>query len=705
MSRPRNNTTEEDDETAILASLGLDASSALQSASEYESTVIRQAELSAVPQLSRDGGGIHFPADLSGLAPGLGLVDGGRSGANGRNRNISRQRQHLAENEMDALLGVLMDLRTELSNLIHSSSTSSNGASQYESPQANQLRLQQQLLLTYLLHHCGYDGMTRQGQDEVWDIIRQKTGYDARMERDEEQQRKRWIAAMADNGDGNGNDGGGDVQIDNEDAARSAHSVGGGRKRPSSGSSRGRSPVANLDGMSAQQRLEHIKQSDENNNNNTNKGEGSRTVTFADGPTGTTTGTPGSATKRRRKATMMSIRNQMDVESGVAGARKQNAEEAERRRQRRIARRERRRERTERALESFVEKRREARRNERGKMSARGGGSGKGGGASGGAARAADASSDEEEFEFDDAEGAKKPAAATLTGASVPSEPESEPLPPKQTVSCPLCNANVEIDDGADADATLSAHINDCQRQRGGRGARRRRGGEGSTSTAGNRRAAAGKPVSYAETSSGDEDGEVMEECYHFEEIEDESSEEEKKSDSSSSCRKSTKRSSKKASNSDLDDESDDEESMLSPSSPPPDFEPSDLDHDAPTGDEDLDSLPFNTAPDDLEETNYDDRVDVWQELGVKRMKDMSERDDTHEDALPGPVMHDGGLVIPGWMNNRLFGYQRTGVRWMWELHRQEAGGIVGDEMVRSNVFKKVRPPLHYLTACANIYI
>ena len=27
------------------------------------------------------------------------------------------------------------------------------------------------------------------------------------------------------------------------------------------------------------------------------------------------------------------------------------------------------------------------------------------------------------------------------------------------------------------------------------------------------------------------------------------------------------------------------------------------------------------------------------------------------------------------------FRYQKTGVRWLWELHGQQAGGIVGDEM------------------------
>lgn len=112
-----------------------------------------------------------------------------------------------------------------------------------------------------------------------------------------------------------------------------------------------------------------------------------------------------------------------------------------------------------------------------------------------------------------------------------------------------------------------------------------------------------------------------------------------------------------------------------SPSSPPPDFEPSDLDI-AATGDDELDNLPFHTAPDDLEESNYDDRVDVWQEVGVGKMQVMAEGDDEQDGLPPGAIMHDGGLVVPGWINNRLFGYQRTGLRWMWELHRQEAGGI-----------------------------
>ena len=41
----------------------------------------------------------------------------------------------------------------------------------------------------------------------------------------------------------------------------------------------------------------------------------------------------------------------------------------------------------------------------------------------------------------------------------------------------------------------------------------------------------------------------------------------------------------------------------------------------------------------------------------------------------PSPNPHQGRL----WKH--LFPHQRTCVQWLWELHRQEAGGVVGDEM------------------------
>ena len=44
-------------------------------------------------------------------------------------------------------------------------------------------------------------------------------------------------------------------------------------------------------------------------------------------------------------------------------------------------------------------------------------------------------------------------------------------------------------------------------------------------------------------------------------------------------------------------------------------------------------------------------------------------------------VAFDRGFVLPGYIWERLFDYQRTGVKWMWEIHTQQAGGIIGDEM------------------------
>lgn len=41
----------------------------------------------------------------------------------------------------------------------------------------------------------------------------------------------------------------------------------------------------------------------------------------------------------------------------------------------------------------------------------------------------------------------------------------------------------------------------------------------------------------------------------------------------------------------------------------------------------------------------------------------------------------EGGYRLPSTIYNNLFEYQRTGVRWMWELHCQSVGGIISDEM------------------------
>lgn len=49
----------------------------------------------------------------------------------------------------------------------------------------------------------------------------------------------------------------------------------------------------------------------------------------------------------------------------------------------------------------------------------------------------------------------------------------------------------------------------------------------------------------------------------------------------------------------------------------------------------------------------------------------------------PGDLEMEGGFILPYELNENLFEYQRTGVRWLWELYSQHTGGIIGDEMVR----------------------
>nr|XP_016516023.1 PREDICTED: protein CHROMATIN REMODELING 8-like [Nicotiana tabacum] len=51
------------------------------------------------------------------------------------------------------------------------------------------------------------------------------------------------------------------------------------------------------------------------------------------------------------------------------------------------------------------------------------------------------------------------------------------------------------------------------------------------------------------------------------------------------------------------------------------------------------------------------------------------------EDVEPPFVALEGGFRIPETIFNSLFDYQKVGVQWLWELHCQRAGGIIGDEM------------------------
>lgn len=75
------------------------------------------------------------------------------------------------------------------------------------------------------------------------------------------------------------------------------------------------------------------------------------------------------------------------------------------------------------------------------------------------------------------------------------------------------------------------------------------------------------------------------------------------------------------------------------------------------------------------------------EEIGEDACDDSSYEDGNQAEAEgtdinePAAVTLEGGLKIPDTIFSQLFDYQKVGVQWLWELHCQRAGGIIGDEM------------------------
>ncbi|KAK6187270.1 hypothetical protein SNE40_005335 [Patella caerulea] len=84
-------------------------------------------------------------------------------------------------------------------------------------------------------------------------------------------------------------------------------------------------------------------------------------------------------------------------------------------------------------------------------------------------------------------------------------------------------------------------------------------------------------------------------------------------------------------------------------------------------------STVIRKTKDDGDTRYFQKRLQMFQKEELRR-QELGDVEDEDEE-------FDGGLVVPGRIWSKLFKYQRTGVRWLWELHGQEAGGIVGDEM------------------------
>ncbi|KAI4364090.1 hypothetical protein MLD38_020227 [Melastoma candidum] len=79
-----------------------------------------------------------------------------------------------------------------------------------------------------------------------------------------------------------------------------------------------------------------------------------------------------------------------------------------------------------------------------------------------------------------------------------------------------------------------------------------------------------------------------------------------------------------------------------------------------------------------LEDVNLHDDGD---EAASSTDGEEQEEAENVDDSAPPYTVLEGGLKIPDSIFSKLFDYQKVGVQWMWELHCQRAGGIIGDEM------------------------
>ncbi|XP_032693656.1 DNA excision repair protein ERCC-6 [Lontra canadensis] len=80
---------------------------------------------------------------------------------------------------------------------------------------------------------------------------------------------------------------------------------------------------------------------------------------------------------------------------------------------------------------------------------------------------------------------------------------------------------------------------------------------------------------------------------------------------------------------------------------------------------------------DDGDEDYYKQRLRRWNKL---RLRDKEKSLKLEDDSEESDAEFDD-FKMPGFLFKKLFKYQQTGVRWLWELHCQQAGGILGDEM------------------------
>ncbi|XP_077438587.1 DNA excision repair protein ERCC-6 [Vanacampus margaritifer] len=82
---------------------------------------------------------------------------------------------------------------------------------------------------------------------------------------------------------------------------------------------------------------------------------------------------------------------------------------------------------------------------------------------------------------------------------------------------------------------------------------------------------------------------------------------------------------------------------------------------------------------DDGDVEYYRQRIRRWKRQRLQEKEKRRERGEELTD--DSDAEFDEGFKVPGFLWKKLYKYQQTGVRWLWELHCQQAGGILGDEM------------------------
>lgn len=114
-----------------------------------------------------------------------------------------------------------------------------------------------------------------------------------------------------------------------------------------------------------------------------------------------------------------------------------------------------------------------------------------------------------------------------------------------------------------------------------------------------------------------------------------------------------------------------------------------------------------NTASDrnvdDGNEEFYQKRLHKWVSQRSAEREKNGGSGTGEEWFLPHPTVPDAVLdsrfKLPGDIHSALFDYQKTCVQWLWELHSQKTGGIIGDEMGLGKTIQVIAflAGLHYL--------